>query len=135
MTIKELRTKDLIDPALDAIKEKGESATFREIKDAIAQFFKFTDDDLIASYESGSNIFSTRVAAAIQNLKRKGQVERIAPAVWALTKKQIETDKPPEIDESLEDESLENESLEENRCQNENSRNCRSPFFSKYLIL
>ena len=114
MTIKEIRIKDFIDPVLNAIKEKGESATFREIKDAIAQLFELTDDDLIASYEkSGANIFSTMVATAIQVLKRKGQVERIAPAVWALTKRQIETDKPPEIDESLEEESLKEESLKE----------------------
>ena len=113
MTIEELRMKDFIDPVLDAIKEKGESATFREIKDSIAQLFKLTEDDLIASYEkSGGNIFTTMVSTALQVLKRKGKVEKIAYAVWALTKRQIETDKPPEIDESLEDESLEKESLE-----------------------
>ncbi|MDR1965332.1 MAG: restriction endonuclease [Synergistaceae bacterium] len=81
-----------IPPFLEVLKEKGGSATTKEVRDGIAEKMKLSDEFLMERYDkSGQLRFNNQVYWAKQYLTWDGFVSTSKRGIWSLTDKGLET--------------------------------------------
>ena len=76
-----------INPLLAVLKNLGGSARSAEVKVAVAEHLKLSDDVLEERLESGSSRFENQVSWARYYLVRSGHIDSSRRGVWALTEK------------------------------------------------
>ena len=72
-------------PVIDVLKEKGGSATPKEVYEAIADQHDISEEDLSAQLKNGSSKFQNQVAWARFYLVKAGFVDASRKGVWSLT--------------------------------------------------
>ena len=77
---------DYVYPTLQALKEKGGSATIDELEDAVAAIMKLGDEELSVQHgEANRSEFQYRLAWVRTFLKKYGAVDNSERGVWAIT--------------------------------------------------
>ncbi len=81
-------------PVLAALRGLGDSGTPAEVREAVAQNLKLSDEELNAQLSSGTSRFDNQVAWARFYLAKAGYIDASERGVWSLTEqgKQAELD-------------------------------------------
>lgn len=78
--------RDLVSPTLQAIRDRGGSATIEEIEEGVAKIMVLSDEILSLPHSRGSRTeFQYRLAWVRTYLKKVGALENSERAVWTVT--------------------------------------------------
>lgn len=91
--------EELLNPALQAVKSLGGSASIPEMVDEVARILELADDDLEKQHPKGQPVFEYRLAWARSYLKAFGIFDNSERGVWSLTEKggEVDTVDPEEV--------------------------------------
>ncbi len=89
------KTKDLLDPGLEAIKRLGESASITEMEDEVIKALNLTEAEIAEPHDERQTEIQYRLAWVRTYLKMYGLLDNSSRGVWVLTPKGKEVQNVP----------------------------------------
>jgi restriction system protein len=82
-----LKSKDLLNPTLQSLKDLGGSANSNEIEEKLIEILKLTENQINDIHKGSRTKLNYHLAWAKNNLKNYGVIENSSRGIWSLTEK------------------------------------------------